>query len=327
MFRMSHHTNCCVGIDVSKHKVDVASTEQSIVQTFDYSTSGLRKLRDFLKELDPTLVCLEATGGLERRLLDLLHEHGFQVAVVNPRQIRDFARAAGQLAKTDQIDARVIARFAQVMQPRMTPPLSENSRELLDLAARVRQVTKLLVQEKNRLATTVSPSIQRMIRQAIRFYEKQLTALRARQHALIDEDQATQAKARVIASVPGLGPATVSVLIAELPELGKLNRQQIARLIGVAPTNRDSGTLRGKRTTGGGRVNVRNALYMPTVVAKQHNPTIKAFYDRLVAAGKPKMVALIACMRKLLTILNVMIREEKPWNPESRNAPKAANAC
>lgn len=183
------------------------------------------------------------------------------------------------------------------------------------MAAWVRQVTKLLVQEKNRLAATISKTIQKMIRQAIRLYERQLDELRLRQHELIAANEDAQAEARVIASVPGLGPASVSVLIAELPELGELNRQQIARLIGVAPTNRDSGTLRGKRTTGGGRVTVRNALYMPTVVAKQYNPTIKAFYNRLVAAGKPKMVALIASMRKLLSILNVMIRDGQTWNP------------
>ncbi|MCA9112800.1 MAG: IS110 family transposase [Planctomycetaceae bacterium] len=155
-----------------------------------------------------------------------------------------------------------------------------------------------------------------MIKQAIRLDEKQLQTLRDKQHQLIEGDEQAQAKARIIASVPGLGPATVSVLIAELPELGTLNRQQIARLVGVAPTNRDSGTLRGKRTTGGGRTEIRTALFMPTVVAKQYNPTIKAFYDRLVENGKPKMVALIAAMRKLLTILNVMIREGKSWNQQ-----------
>jgi transposase len=315
---MSHGNNCCVGIDVSKHKLDVASADNSSVRTFDYTNAGLTQLLTCLKACGPTLVCLEATGGLERQLLDRIHEHGIPVAVVNPRQIRDFARASGQLAKTDQIDARVIARFAQVMQPRTTPPVPQARRELLDLAARVRQVTKLLVQEKNRLGTTASQPIQKMIRQAIRLYEKQLDEMRVRQQHLIEQDEAAQAKARVIASVPGLGPASVSVLIAELPELGELNRQQIARLIGVAPTNRDSGTLRGKRTTGGGRVTVRNALFMPTVVAKQHNPTIKAFYDRLVAAGKPKMVALIASMRKLLTILNVMIRDGQTWSPNQQ---------
>lgn len=316
---MSHDNNRCVGIDVSKHKLDVASTDTPSVQTFEYTSAGLKRLLTCLQENKPALVCLEATGGLERQLLDLLHQHEIPVAVVNPRQIRDFARAAGQLAKTDQIDARIIARFAQVMQPRTTPPLSQNRREMLDLTARARQVTKLLVQEKNRLATTVCKAIQKMIRQAIRLFEKQLQDLRQRQRELIEADEAAQTKAGIIASVPGLGPATVSVLIAEVPELGELNRQQIARLIGVAPTNRDSGTMRGKRTTGGGRVTVRNALYMPTVVAKQHNPKIKAFYDRLVAAGKPKMVALIACMRKLLTILNVMIRDGKSWNTQPQN--------
>jgi transposase len=200
-----------------------------------------------------------------------------------------------------------------LMQPRVTPKLSESQQKLRDLTARKRQVNKLLVQEKNRLATTHDKEMQKLIRQAIRFYERQLDTLRKAQAKIIHQDTLSRKKASVIRSVPGLGPATVTTLISELPELGQLNRKQIARLIGVAPTNRDSGTLRGKRTTGGGRVNVRNALYMPTVVAKKHNPTIKAFYDRLIHEGKAKMVALIAAMRKLISILNVMIRDGKTW--------------
>ena len=247
--------------------------------------------------------------------MDRLHQEQIDVAVVNPRQIRDFARAGNQLAKTDAIDARIIAEFARTMQPRVTPPLSNSRRQLLDLAARCRQVTRMIVQEKNRLDTTLDKGIRQMIQQAIRLYERQLDTLRQKQQQLIEDDEQTQTKARIIASVPGLGPATVAVLIAELPELGTLNRRQIARLVGVAPTNRDSGTLRGKRTTGGGRAEIRTALFMPTVVAKQYNPTIKGYYDRLVENGKPKMVALIASMRKLLSILNVMIREQTPWRP------------
>ena len=311
---MDDHIKLCVGIDVSKHKLDVACSDDRAVQTFANTAAGLKQLLTFLKKLQPQLVCLEATGGYERMVVDMLQQHHFQVAVVNPRPVRDFARARNQLAKTDAIDARIIAQFALLMQPRVTPPLPSNRRQLLDLAARCRQVTRMIVQEKNRLDTTLDKGIRKMIQQAIRLYERQLDTLREQQQQLIEDDEQTQTKARIIASVPGLGPATVAVLIAELPELGTLNRQQIARLVGVAPTNRDSGTLRGKRTTGGGRAHIRTALFMPTVVAKQFNPTIKAYYDRLVENGKPKMVALIASMRKLLTILNVMIREGKIWN-------------
>ena len=313
---MKHLSTLVVGIDVSKDKLDVAGLFPARVHSVEYSRAGLKQLLAAMKAIPPRLVCLEATGGWERQLVDVLNRHAIAVAVVNPRQIRDFARAKGQLAKTDQIDAQVIAEYGMLLDPRTTAPLSQTQRKLRDLTTRVRQVTKLLVQEKNRLGTTIDKDIQKLIRQAIRLYEKQLQTLRAAQQALISQDQQAQAKAQIIASVPGLGPASVSALISELPELGTLNRQQIARLVGVAPTNRDSGTLRGKRTTGGGRVEVRNALYMPTIVAKQHNSKIKTFYDRLLKNGKPKMVALIASMRKLLTMLNTMIRNGKTWNEQ-----------
>ena len=311
---MADHNNCCIGIDVAKGKLDLASSESKQVKSFEYNKNGLKKLLTFITECCPQLICLEATGGWERELVSTLHEHEWNVAVVNPRQIRDFARATNQLAKTDEIDARMIARFAKLMQPRITPKLNDSQQKLRDLTSRRRQVNKLLVQEKNRLSTTHDKEIQKRIRQAIRFYEKQLDTVRQAQLKIIQQDNRAQENARIINSVPGLGPATVATLISELPELGQLNRRQIARLIGVAPTNRDSGTLRGKRTTGGGRVDVRNALYMPTIVAKKHNPKIKAFYEKLLANGKSKMVALIAAMRKLITILNVMIRDQKTWN-------------
>jgi len=317
---MSDHNKVFVGIDVSKHKLDVACSHIPGGKTFDYNAAGLKKLLNVLKKHAPQFVCLEATGGYERQLVDALHQHNFTVAVVNPRVIRDFARACNQLAKTDRIDARIIARYADRMDPRPTQPVPKNRRTLLDLTARKRQVTGMIIQEKNRLGTTVNKDIRKMIQQAIRLYEKQLAAIQKQQRQLIDADEQSKARARIIESVPGLGPATVATLIAELPELGKLNRKQIARLVGVAPTNRDSGTLRGKRTTGGGRTAVRNALFMPIVVAKQYNPTIKTFYDRLIDNGKPKMVALIAAMRKLLTILNTMLRNGTEWKNQQQNA-------
>ena len=241
---MTDHNKRFIGIDVAKGKLDLASSESEHVQSFEYNKNGLKKLIGFIDECKPQLVCLEATGGWERKLVVALHEHNFDVAVVNPRQIRDFARATNQLAKTDEIDARIIARFAKLMRPRITPKLSESQQKLRDLTARRRQINKLLVQEKNRLGTTHDKQIQKLIRQAIRFYERQLETVRKAQLKIIQEDKQTQERARIISSVPGLGPATVATLISELPELGQLNRKQIARLIGVAPTNRDSGTLR-----------------------------------------------------------------------------------
>lgn len=315
---MSQHNTCYAGIDVSKHNLDVALDNLSSVKTFDYSTAGLQRLTEFLEQHAPQRVCLEATGGLERPLVEHLQARGFHVAVVNPRQIRDFARARNQLAKTDAIDARLIAQFAERMQPRVTPPLDEFRRKLLDLTSRRRQVRHMLVQEQNRLGTTVDQDARRMIRQALRLYEKQRLSLDERIATLIERNAQLQSQAKLLRSVPGIGPATVGTLLAELPELGQLNRQQIARLVGVAPTNRDSGTLRGKRTTGGGRVALRNALFMPTIVATQYNPRIREFYQQLLRRGKTKMVALIAAMRKLLTILNVIARTQQPW----RNSPK-----
>lgn len=317
---MAQHTTSYAGIDVSKHSLDVALAEQPGGKTFDYSPTGLARLTRFLDEHAPQLVCLEATGGLERPLVEHLQARGFHVAVVNPRQIRDFARACNQLAKTDAIDARLIAQFAQRMQPRVTPPLEEFRRKLLDLTSRRRQVRRMLVQEQNRLATAADPDVRRMIRQALRLYQKQRRELDDSIATLIEQHEPLQSRAALIRSVPGIGPATSGVLLAELPELGQLNRRQIARLVGVAPTNRDSGTLRGRRTTGGGRSALRNALFMPTLVATQHNPRIREFYRRLLQRGKTKMVALVAAMRKLLVLLNTIARTQQPW----RDSPKTA---
>lgn len=311
---MHNHNNICIGIDVSSKKLDIADSNQQATQTISYTQTALKRLLPSWKKINPNLICLEATGGLERDLLAFLHKHKFNVAVVNPRQIRDFARANNQLAKTDSIDARVIARFGQLLNPRVTQPISPKQQEIKDLTARRRQIGKVLVQEMNRLARTANKAIRNMIQQAVKLYKKQKNTIEQQIAKLIEADEQTQRKARIIQSTPGLGPAAVATLIAELPELGAVNRQQIGRLIGVAPTNRDSGTLRGKRTTGGGRKDVRTALFMPTLVATKHNPKIKAYYERLIEKGKPKMVALIAAMRKLITILNVMIRDGKYWN-------------
>ena len=313
-FSMQQHNKIFVGIDIAKNKFDVNFSHLPKGTVYEYSQKEIKEFIQILQQLKPQLICMEATGGLERKLVDHLQQHDFDVAVVNPRQIRDFAKAHNKLAKTDQIDAQIIAKFAEMIKPRITPVLSKAQRKLSDLTARRRQLTKLITQEKNRLASTFDAEICELIRQAILFLKEQLLKIEQRQNELIGQNDQAQKKATIIKSVPGLGDASAAMLIAELPELGKLNRKEIARLVGVAPTNRDSGKMRGKRTIGGGRVEIRNALYMPIVVAKQFNPKIKAFYERLIEKGKPKMVALMAAMRKLLTILNVMIREEKKWN-------------
>lgn len=308
-----------IGIDVSQRKLDVADSAHSRVRQFEYSVDGLAQLADWLSSLQPRMVCLEATGGLEQRLVETLHARALTVAVVNPRQIRDFARAAGQLAKTDAIDAQMIALFAERMHPRRTSPIDENQRKIQELTARRRQVQQMRTQEGNRLSTASNPEIRRLIEEAIELYERQLKQLDVQLDQLIAQDEPLQAKASILRSLTGVGPVATAALLADLPELGRLNRQEVARLVGVAPANRDSGTLRGKRTTGGGRRDLRNALYMPTVVAIRFNPQLKVFYERLVASGKAKRVALIAAMRKLLVILNSMVKNQTLWkNPLAR---------
>jgi len=310
---MQQLNNIVVGIDVAKRKLDLCLSSSVKVQTFSYDKPGLRQLMTLLGKHDVQLVCLEATGSYERRLLDELFKKDLPVAVVNPRLIRDFARAMNQLAKTDAIDARVIVQFAQKMEPRRTPKPSKLSLKLQALSTRRRQVNGMRVQEKNSLDTTNDRFTQRMIRQSIRLFEKQLETINRTIEQLIAQDKTLQAKADILLSTPAVGPATAGMLLADLPELGELNKREIARLVGLAPTNRDSGTMRGYRTTGGGRSHVRTGLFMATLVATRHNPVIKAFYQRLLKEGKKKMVALVACMRKLLVILNTMIKNNETW--------------
>lgn len=313
MNSQDHHT--FVGIDVSKQFLDVATTHSSsTARRFDYDPAGLDQLVKHLQPLTPRLIAMEATGGLERAVLHHLILAGFTVSVVNPRQIRDFARAFNQLAKTDAIDARIIASFAQTVQPRACELPAEHEQKLQALVTRRRQIVQSRVQEANRLDRTCDADMIAMIRQVIDLYTAQLKQINLKMERLIHESQPLQERAAILQSAPGVGPTTAGTFLAELPELGRLNRQQIAKLVGVAPINRDSGLMRGKRTTVAGRTTVRNALYMATLVATRHNPTIRTFYQRLIAKGKSKMVALVASMRKFLIILNVMISHNTPWN-------------
>jgi transposase len=302
-----------VGIDVALHSLEVADTSSSQVRSYVHDDPGRQRLVNDLHGLAPAQVVMEATGGLERRLAHALHHAGFNVAIVNPRQIRDFARAFNQLAKTDAIDARVIARFGQVVGPRSMETPDASALQLQALVARRRQIIHNRVAEANRLARTDEPIVRDMIQAVIDLYDSQLADVDARIAEIIQRDNAMKQRQELLRSTPGVGPATAGVLIAELPELGRLNRQQIAKLVGLAPINRDSGLMRGKRTTGGGRVTVRNALYMAALVGTRRNPVIGAFYRRLLDNGKSKMVALVACMRKLLLILNTIIRTNQPW--------------
>lgn len=310
---ITHNTTNVIGIDVSKTKLDVASSLTSSVKSLDYNDEGLNLILQKIKILDCKLVCVEATGGYERTLVKFLNQHNIDVAVVNPRQVRDFAKARNQLAKTDKIDARIIADFAHMMQPRISRPTTPQQDQLRDFAARKRQVTQSITQEKNRLAMTADKEIAKLIAKTIKNHQKQLELIDKRLQELIQQDEQTQQQARLLLTVPGIGETTIAMLLADLPELGCLNRKEIAKLIGLAPVNRDSGTLRGKRMTGGGRKTLRTALFMPTLVAVRHNPKLRKFYAHLLELGKPKMVAVVACMRKLLTILNVMMRDEIAW--------------
>ncbi|MFH1301864.1 MAG: IS110 family transposase [Planctomycetota bacterium] len=310
---MQQHITEDVGIDISKSKFDVSFPDRSKGVVYMYTPAGMKKFITVLMQLQPKRICLEATGGWENKLVACLHKHKFPVSVVNPRLIRDFARAKNQLAKTDQIDARIIREYAQVMNPRLTPPLTDAQQKMREFTSRREQTKKTIIQEQNRLETTVDREVIKMIEQSIEFHKEQLRLIEKKLKELIDADEESRNRSKILQSVPGIAGITAALLISDLPELGSLNRKQIARLVGVAPTNRDSGTLRGRRTIGGGRVRIRNGLYMPTVTALNHNPIISAFYKRLVKNGKPKMVALVAAMRKLLIILNTMLKEGKQW--------------
>jgi transposase len=297
------------GIDVSKQHFDVYSpvSRSSLQVTSD--REGIARLVAWCKKLQISFVCLEATGGYESALVEELHNAMIPLAVVNPQMIRCFARARNQLQKTDKLDARLIADYAQTMQPKAQVQLCENSREMQELRTRREQVDHMLTQEKNRLQQTRNLKMRKQIESAIDLYTKQKAELDEQLSQVVARDPQLQDKAQILDDVKGIAAVTAHALLAELPELGKLNKQQAARLAGLAPINRDSGQFRGKRMIGGGRTAIRRTLYMPTLVATQHNPVIKTFYQRLLKNGKPKMLALTACMRKLLVILNAKIKD------------------
>jgi len=305
-----------VGIDVSKERLDVSMRPSGERESITNDKAGIEALVQRLGGIRPTLIVLEATGGLERGVTRALTSAELPVVVVNPRQVRDFAKATGQLAKTDRIDARVLARFGEAVRPALRPMPDEVTLELRALIARRRQITEMIVAERNRLRGA-SKSVTKRIDAHIRWLEAELDRVGKDLDQSIRQSPIWQENEDLLRSVPGIGPVVSRSLIAQLPELGELNRKQIASLVGVAPLNRDSGTLRGRRTIWGGRASVRAVLYMAALVASRRNAVIRAFYQRLRNAGKAPKVALVACMRKLLTILNSMLKHKTRWSETS----------
>jgi transposase len=300
-----------VGIDVSKRMLDVATTTGSKRQVTNDEV-GIAALVNELSSLGPTLVVLEATGNYQAALVAALVVAKIATAVINPRQARDFAKATGKLAKTDAIDAAVLAHFAQALRPEPRTPVDAETVALDALLTRRRQVVGMITAETNRLQQS-AVMVRAKIKEHINFLRRELADINRELDEAIRKSPVWREHEDLLRSVPGVGRVLASTLLGELPELGKLNRKQMAKLVGVAPLNRDSGMMRGKRTVAGGRASVRKALYMATLSATRSNPLIRSFYQRLCQLGKPKKVALVACMRKLLTILNAMMRNQKQW--------------
>jgi transposase len=302
-----------VGIDVSKDRLDVALRPSGEAFVVERNAAGLDRLVARLVELAPQLVALEATGGFETIAAAALAGAQLPVVVVNPAQVRAFAKALGRHAKTDPIDAAVIAHFAEATKPQVKPLPDEATRLLADLVARRRQIVEMISAERQRERRITLPSLRKSIRRVVATLEKELNSLDIDIDDAVRGSPAWRATEDLLASVPGVGPVIARTMIAELPELGSLDRKQIAALAGLAPFTQKSGKWQGQACIGGGRTVVRTVLFMGALVAKRRNPVLKAFFDRLVAAGKPKMVALIAVARKLLTILNAILRDRRPW--------------
>ena len=303
-----------VGVDVSKQTLDVYRTDTGKHCKIDNTPTATRELCLQLNQCQQQLmVVMEATGGYENVLLGQLAKQGIAAAVVNPRQVRDFAKGIGRDAKTDPIDAQVIAEFGTVVKPRPLAAKSDHEQKHAALVARRGQLLQLINQEKNRLQQSWDKDVQDSIREVLKSLEKQLKTIDAQLAKMLETDTKNQRRIEILRSAKGVGAVTISTLLAELPELGNLNRSQVAKLVGVAPINRDSGKVSKKRFIGGGRSQVRRVLYMATLVAMRHNATIKNFYQRLKASGKESKVALVACMRKFITILNLLIKTDQVW--------------
>jgi transposase len=302
-----------VGIDVSKARLDVHVRPGGETFAVNRDSEGIEALIARVSALDPSLVVLEATGGFETVVAAGLGAAGLPLAVVNPRQIRDFARATGRLAKTDPIDAAVIAHFAEAVRPEARPIASAEARSLGELVARRRQLLEMMTAERNRRRQLINPRLIKGVDRVLATLQAQLTELEGDIDVTVRGTPAWREKEDLLTSVPGIGPKIARTMIAELPELGTLSRQQVASLVGVAPFNRDSGKWRGRRSIAGGRATVRSALYMSVLVAIRRDLPLALTYRRLRVAGKPAKVAIVACMRKLITILNAILRDNQPW--------------
>lgn len=301
-----------VGIDVSKEKLDVAVLGEKQEWQVSNNESGIKELAEQMQALGPELIVVEATGGYQRAVVDGLFRSGSAVAVVNPARVRQFARACGLLAKTDRLDAQVLAVFGQRVQPRRYEGISVQERELSGILVRRRQLEEMLKAEKNRLRT-IQPSLQGSVKRIIAVLQAEKKEMDEQIEQFIQEQSEWQEDSAILSSAPGVGKVTTATLLADLPELGKLDGKKIAALVGVAPMNHDSGKKRGYRKTKGGRREVRSVLYMATLVACRYNPVIKVQYENLLKRGKEKKVAITACMRKFLVILNAMMRDRQPF--------------
>jgi len=309
-----------IGIDVSKQLLEVAVYESDFHYRCPNEASAFAALLAELIALRPARIVLEATGGLEKPLLTFLQAAGLPVVVINPRQVRAFAKALGQLAKTDRLDAGVLAHFAAAIKPPLRPVKSKDEQELKDLMGRRGQLIEMLVAEKNRRHTASSDLVRKAIKEHIDWLEERIAELDEQLQTRLASSPEWQSKDTILQSVPGIGPVVSFCLLADLPELGTLNRQCISKLVGVAPLNDDSGQHRGVRHIFGGRARVRCMLYMAALTAVRFNPILKQFYQRLLAKAKPRKVALTACMRKLLAIVNLMVRNQTPWRDDPVSA-------
>lgn len=308
---------CFVGIDVSKDGLDVAIRPGAEVFSFANTAAGIGKLLRQLAALTVALACMEATGGYERKVATALSDNGYKVAVVNPRRMRRFADASGNLAKTDRIDARVIAHYGEVMKPALWAKPDPAQAEIKELAVRRLQLLEQRTREKNRLARCGNAAVRRLIRASIAYLNGQLERLDGVVGEALAGSAELQRRYELVRSVPGAGPVLALTLTAFLPELGTLNRRELASLVGVAPYNRESGSFSGRRSIYGGRGRVRTALYMAALSSMRYNPDIKALYERLVKTGKSPKVALVACMRRLLLTLNSVLRRGRPWTAQA----------
>jgi len=304
-----------VGIDVSKDQLDLACWPEGLSECYPNSEAGLDQMLAHLQPLTIDLIVLEATGGYQRLAVSTLAANGLPVVMVNPRQARDFAKSTGQLAKTDKLDARGLAHFGHATRPQLRELPDDDQRQLQSLVTCRRQLIEMRTAELNRLQQASCAAMSEDITDHLRELDDRIAAIERQINEMIEGSELWQERIKLLCTAKGVGPVLAFSLVSDLPELGRINRKKIGKLVGLAPLNCDSGKSRGKRKTWGGRAPVREALYMPTLSAIRHNPAIRQMYERLIANGKARMVAVVACMHKLLTILNAMVRDKQPWQP------------